>query len=115
MTWSMLAKSNLDALKFCTTLKTESSDNNTDPMSIVLNPELEQRIHAKVADGVYTDANAVVQDALALLEADAERLNAKKLNNLQEKLTAGLQDFETGRFVSIKNQQDMNDWIKQIK
>lgn len=84
-------------------------------MSIELKPELEQRIHAKIKVGAYSDANAVVQDALILLETDHQRINAKKLKNLQEKLAAGLQDLEAGHSQIIKTKEQLNQFFEKIK
>jgi putative addiction module CopG family antidote len=48
-------------------------------MSITLTPQLESRIHEKVAAGIYPDAIALIERAMVLLDAhdaEVERLRA---------------------------------------
>jgi antitoxin ParD1/3/4 len=60
-------------------------------MSITLTPQLEDQIQRLVESGRYADAEAVMKDALQLLEEHQEQLNA-----LRMKIQEGLDEADRG-------------------
>ena len=65
-------------------------------MSIHLAPPIEQQIEALVASGEFADANAVVADALVLLQARQERLR-----RLRAELEIGREQEERGELIEL--------------
>ncbi len=62
-------------------------------MTVTLSPELEELIRSKVASGRYSDANAVVREALELLE------DHEHLERLRAAVAIGFEEFERGEYV----------------
>ena len=68
-------------------------------MTVTLAPEMEQLIAEKVRSGRYPSAEAVVQEAIHLLEErDAEQ--DIRLAAVRNKLERALADVEAGRLIS---------------
>ena len=65
-------------------------------MSVVLDAQLEAIIRQKVESGLYADADAVLREALRLLD---ER--DRRLQDLRAKLQVGLEQIERGETVAF--------------
>jgi antitoxin ParD1/3/4 len=72
-------------------------------MSVTLTPQLEAMIQERVESGRYSDASAVVQEALRLLE---ER---EKLEHLRALLAVGLEQGRRGEVVEYTP-----EWIEDL-
>lgn len=68
-------------------------------MSVTLNADTEEIIRRLVADGRYPDADALVQDALQLLES-----RQQQINELRAKIQVGIDELERGEFVEVKDE-----------
>ena len=64
-------------------------------MSVVLTPEVEAMIRQRVESGRYQDANAVVGDALRLLEEH------ERSEHLRALLAVGLEEAQRGELVEV--------------
>jgi antitoxin ParD1/3/4 len=62
-------------------------------MTVTLSPELEELVRSKVASGRYSDAHAVLREALALLEEQ------EQLDRLRAALKIGEEQFERGEVI----------------
>ncbi len=63
-------------------------------MSVTLNADTEEIIRRLVADGRYPDADAVVQDALQLLETRQRRINW-----FREQIQMGIDEADRGELI----------------
>jgi len=68
-------------------------------MSVTLNTQLEERITRLRESGHYADANAVISDALNLLET-----RQREINGLRAKLQVGLDQLDRGEFVLVTDE-----------
>jgi antitoxin ParD1/3/4 len=59
-------------------------------MNVNLTPQLEERVRAKVASGIYTSASEVVREALRVMD-EQDRLRAAKLEQLRDDVRHGLE------------------------
>ncbi len=67
-------------------------------MNVNLTPELEQLVHGKVRTGRYNSASEVVREALRLME-EHDEMKAFRKEELQRKITAGLESLRQGKGV----------------
>ena len=67
-------------------------------MNVHLTPELEQLVHKRVQAGRYNSASEVVREALRLLE-ERDDLRALRKDEIQKKITEGLQSLKRGEGV----------------
>ena len=63
-------------------------------MAISMDPQLEELVHRKVASGLYGDANAVLREALELLDK-RDRFEA-----LRAAVAEGMAEIERGEYVT---------------
>ncbi len=67
----------------------------TAPLTVILSQQLEALVREKVDSGRYADPNAVVEEALRLLD-DRDRLE-----RLRAEIALGLEDIERGEVVDF--------------
>ncbi len=67
----------------------------TAPLTVILSQQLEAVVREKVDSGRYADPNAVVEEALRLLD-DRDRLE-----RLRAEIALGLEDIERGEVVDF--------------
>ena len=77
-------------------------------MRISLRPDLEKFVEEKVRAGDYADADALVNDAVAMLreqelptEDELSPEDQKKLADLRRELNIGIEQAERGEFVEF--------------
>lgn len=70
-------------------------------MSVSLTPQVEEQIRRLIESGQYPDADAVVRDALRLLEGHRTELDA-----LRAKLQVGLDEADRG---------DVDEWTSELR
>jgi len=71
-------------------------------MKIELKPQLEQMVRAQIDAGAYPDAEAVVEDALALL-----RDHQARLAHLRTSIAKARQDVASGRGLVIESRDQL--------
>ena len=64
-------------------------------MHVILPPELEKLVTAKVQSGRYTSTGEVIHEALRLLE-ERDRLRDMRLQELRDKIAEGLAQLDRG-------------------
>jgi antitoxin ParD1/3/4 len=64
-------------------------------MNVVLPPELEQLVTARVQSGRYSSVSEVIREALILLE-EREQLYEKRRQELCDKIAEGLEQLDRG-------------------
>jgi len=72
-------------------------------MAIQLTPELERLVNEKVAEGSYSSPEAVLEAALAALEA-----NEAETERLRALIAEGIADIEAGRYETFESAQDLS-------
>ncbi|CAN8140863.1 antitoxin ParD1/3/4 [uncultured Thiomicrorhabdus sp.] len=70
-------------------------------MNISLTPELENRIKAKVATGLYNNASEVIREALRFVELHQDWVDALKLAQLKKDINLGLQQLDAEEGVRL--------------
>jgi antitoxin ParD1/3/4 len=69
-------------------------------MNISLTPDLVAIVETKISSGRYQSADAVVSEALRLLQ-EHERTDAEKLADLRREIAIGLEQLERGEGVEF--------------
>ena len=82
-------------------------------MQISLTPKLEDLIREKVESGLYRDASEVVGEALRLLQ-ELDDARAEKLKRLRDELRKGEIDLAEGRFVTVANDEEMQELFARL-
>jgi antitoxin ParD1/3/4 len=82
------------------------------PTSVALTPHFESLTRRLVSSGKYNNVSEVVRDGLRLLESREQEEEAK-LNAMREAAKIGFTDIQRGNFVSLNNQQDIENFVRQ--
>jgi antitoxin ParD1/3/4 len=82
------------------------------PTSVALTPHFEALTQRLVSSGKYNNVSEIVRDGLRLLES-REQEEAAKLKALREAAKIGFTDIQRGNFVSLDNQQDIENFVRQ--
>ncbi|MBX3456447.1 type II toxin-antitoxin system ParD family antitoxin [Ferrovibrio sp.] len=82
-------------------------------MRISLKPDLEAIIAEKLETGRYTDAEAVLSDALHLLQ-DMDEAARQKLEHLRQALRQGDADFASGNATAINGDAALQDFFARL-
>jgi antitoxin ParD1/3/4 len=69
-------------------------------MNISLTPDLAAIVETKVSSGRYESGDAVVREALRLLQ-EHERTDAEKLADLRREIALGLEELERGEGIEF--------------
>ena len=77
-------------------------------MKIELKPRLEQMVRAQIDAGTYADADAVVEDALGLLEE-----HQAKLAHLRVSIAKARQDVESGHYLVIESRDQLLELFEE--
>jgi len=77
-------------------------------MKIELKPQFEQMVRDQVDAGAYSDAEAVVEDALALLHDHQARLAY-----LRTSIAKARQDVAAGQYVVIENRDQLIELFEE--
>lgn len=64
-------------------------------MEVTLTPELENWIHTKIQNGIYTSADEIVQNAIRLLYFHEEQ-RSKGIEHLRSELKLGIEQLDQG-------------------
>ena len=84
-------------------------------MNISLTPELENRIKAKVATGLYNNASEVVREALRFVEMNQEWIDEIKLATLRKQLDVGMNELDQGKGIEIESYQALDQFFDDIQ
>ncbi|MDX1351635.1 type II toxin-antitoxin system ParD family antitoxin [Thiomicrorhabdus sp. Kp2] len=84
-------------------------------MNISLTPELENRIKAKVATGLYNNASEVVREALRFVEMNQEWIDEVKLATLRKQLDVGMNELDQGKGIEIESYQALDQFFDDIQ
>jgi antitoxin ParD1/3/4 len=68
-------------------------------VDITLKPEMAQFVQDSLAAGTYPSADALIQEAVALLQARDEQLRARR-DELDALIAEGMADMDAGRWIS---------------
>lgn len=84
-------------------------------MHVSLTPELESRVKAKVASGLYNNASEVIRDALRFMESHEDWIHEVKLARLREQLKVGIDQLERGEGIKIESKTELEALFNDIK
>jgi len=70
-------------------------------MHVSLTPELESRVKAKVASGMYNNASEVIREALRFMETHEAWIQEVKLARLREQLAVGISQLDRGEGIQV--------------
>jgi antitoxin ParD1/3/4 len=70
-------------------------------MHVSLTPELESRVKAKVASGMYNNASEVIREALRFMETHEAWIQEVKLARLREQLAVGIAQLDRGEGIQV--------------
>ncbi len=82
------------------------------PTSVALTPHFESLTQQLVASGRYNNISEVIRDGLRLLESRVQEESAK-LHALRTAVKVGLDDLEDGRFTTLSNASQIEDFVQQ--
>lgn len=83
-------------------------------MHVSLTPELESRIRAKVATGLYNNASEVIREALRFMDSHEAWVNELKLAHLREQLKLGIGQLDAGEGIAIQSKNDLDSIFDKI-
>ncbi len=84
-------------------------------MTIILKPEQEQLIQAKVNSGKYTTVDEVIAEALQLLE-ERDKHYQKWVEDNREKVAVGLAQLERGEGIEVQTViNKLKEKVRQAK
>jgi antitoxin ParD1/3/4 len=82
------------------------------PTSVALTPHFESLTQRLLSSGKYNNVSEIVRDGLRLLES-RELEEAAKLKALREAAKIGFMELQRGNYVSLDNQQDIEQFVRQ--
>jgi antitoxin ParD1/3/4 len=82
------------------------------PTSVALTPHFKSLAQRLVSSGKYNNVSEIVRDGLRLLEL-REQQETAKLKALRDAAKIGLTDIQRGNYVSLNNQQDIENFVRQ--
>lgn len=83
-------------------------------MHVSLTPELESRVRAKVATGLYNNASEVVREALRFMDSHEQWVNELKLAQLREQLKLGISQLDAGEGIAVESKADLGGIFDKI-
>ena len=83
-------------------------------MHVSLTPELESRVRAKVATGLYNNASEVIREALRFMDTHEQWVTELKLTQLRTQLRDGVDQLEAGQGITIKSKSDLDAVVDEI-
>ncbi|MDR9468805.1 type II toxin-antitoxin system ParD family antitoxin [Marinospirillum sp.] len=83
-------------------------------MHISLTPELEGRIKARVATGLYNNASEVVREALRFMESHEDWIHEVKLERLRQDLRVGQQELEAGQGQRLESRAALDRFFADL-
>jgi antitoxin ParD1/3/4 len=84
-------------------------------MHVSLTPELESRVKAKVASGLYNNASEVIREALRFMETHEAWIQEVKLAKLREQLAVGSAQLERGEGIHVATKPALDALFDEIK
>ena len=84
-------------------------------MHVSLTPELESRVKAKVASGLYSNASEVIREALRFMETHEVWINEVKIARLREQLKVGIDQLDRGEGIAIESKAALDSLFDDIK
>lgn len=82
------------------------------PTSVALTPHFEALTQQLVASGRYNNVSEVVRDGLRLLESRVQE-DAAKLKALRDAAKLGFGAIDSGDYVALQSDQDIDSFIRQ--
>jgi len=84
-------------------------------MHVSLTTELESRVKAKVASGLYNNASEVVREALRFMDTHEDWIHEVKLARLREQLKVGTDQLDRNKGIEVKSKAALNSLFNDIK
>ena len=83
-------------------------------MNVSLTKHFEEFVEHLVETGRFANNSEVIRAALRLLEDDVAARESR-LESLRAQVAAGLDDLETGRYTTVRNEAELDDFFEDIK
>jgi antitoxin ParD1/3/4 len=84
-------------------------------MHVSLTPELESRVRAKVASGLYNNASEVVREALRFMDSHEQWIHEIKLAQLREQLQLGTSQLDKGLGIPVETEIELDAIFLEIQ
>jgi antitoxin ParD1/3/4 len=84
-------------------------------MHVSLTAELESRVKAKVASGLYNNASEVIREALRFMDTHEAWIHEVKLARLREQLKVGTAQLDRGEGIAIESKIVLDSLFDEIK
>lgn len=84
-------------------------------MHVSLTPELEARIKAKVASGLYNNASEVIREALRFMDSHEDWIHEIKLAHLREQLKVATDELDHGEGIVVESSSALDALFDDIK
>jgi antitoxin ParD1/3/4 len=84
-------------------------------MHVSLTAELESRVKAKVASGLYNNASEVIHEALRFMDTHEDWIREVKLAQLREQLKVGTDQLDRGEGIAIASKAVLDSLFDDVK
>jgi len=84
-------------------------------MHISLTAELESRIKAKVASGLYNNSSEVIREALRFMDTHEDWIHEIKVARLREQLKVATDQLDSGEGLLVESKSALDNIFEDIK
>ena len=84
-------------------------------MHVSLTTELESRIKAKVASGLYNNSSEVIREALRFMDTHEDWIHEIKVARLREQLKVATKQLDSGEGLLVESKSALDSIFEDIK
>ncbi len=84
-------------------------------MHVSLTAELESRVKAKVASGLYNNSSEVIREALRFMDTHEDWIHEIKVARLREQLKIATDQLDSGEGLLVESKSALDSIFEDIK
>jgi len=84
-------------------------------MHVSLTAELESRVKAKVASGLYNNSSEVIREALRFMDTHEDWIHEIKVARLREQLKVATDQLDSGEGILVESKGTLDSIFEDIK
>jgi len=84
-------------------------------MHVSLTAELESRVKAKVASGLYNNSSEVIREALRFMDTHEDWIHEIKVARLREQLKVATDQLDSGEGILVESKGALDSIFEDIK
>jgi len=84
-------------------------------MHVSLTAELESRVKAKVASGLYNNSSEVIREALRFMDTHEDWIHEIKVARLREQLKVATDQLDSGKGLLVESKSALDSIFEDIK